>query len=260
VFPAGGKEDDMFRISKQVIASGVAAALLVAGLAATLSAAPGQSTQNRWPPTPPPGSATPAPTAAPATTQLPAPGRALAPAGPVSTAPDGGALAIFFPALRSAPAPAWLKQGTRLTYYSAVASVRGSYYEYTPDAQGGFSDRQDNHYGRTETSSGGSGQGYIQINVARLTPTTAVLDMRIYGIVGGAAPCLMSQAAAVAPAGGMDYWMNPAVIAAAGDVNRDGLTILHGPFTLNGHQLYYSQTEQTNGAQMQTQLQLTRRQ
>ncbi len=232
----------MFRVSRQVIARVSMAVVLIAGLAASLSAA-AQSTQNRWPPTPPPGSSAPpapptsAPTApTPAQGQAAGPGRAAAPAGQPSTAPDGGALATFFPAVRTAPAPEWVKQGTRLTFYSAAASLQGSYFEYTPDAHGGFDDRQGHHYGRTETSSGGSGEGYIQVNVARLTPNTAALDLRIYGIVGGPSPRLVSAAAAVAPAGGMDYWMNPGLLATLPDVQRDGLTILHGQFTLGGRQ------------------------
>jgi hypothetical protein len=46
---------------------------------------------------------------------------------------DPNSILDLMPALRTAPAPGWLRQGLHLTYYAAAASVLGGRHRYVPD-------------------------------------------------------------------------------------------------------------------------------
>jgi hypothetical protein len=129
----------------------------------------------------------------------------------------------ILPALRTAPAPNWVKPGTRLTYYSTAATVvRGLHrYEEDPSCTAAQVDcyvqEGTGKWFRQKAAPGAgrvSGHGYTQVNVVYLDHTVAVLEVRNYGFaLGSGPPVILSLAGAVGlPGAGADFWLNPHVL------------------------------------------------
>lgn len=181
----------------------------------------------------------------------------LARAQPVA-GPDANPFVTLFPALRTAPAPEWLRQGTRLTYYSAAASVAGGPHQYNEDPEclkrnppppgGCWKDPVTGQTYQQQDIASPAGHGYTQVNVALLDRSVAVLDVRSYGIVGTNGPVeLLRQFGAVGlPGAGGDFWLHPSVLRGVAEVNSPTMKILRGPYNINGRQ-YSSIWIQTGG-------------
>jgi hypothetical protein len=207
----------------------------------------------------------PVPTAAPQPVGVPTP--AATPQGvpiptpavpaPVATAPVGGTppnlspaeadearqiddqpLVTLLPALRGAPAPAWVQPGVRLTYYSAAASIVGGRHTYAEDENGNWIDPTTGKHYRQEEVASASGQGFTQVNVAALDRAVALLDIRIYSILDAnvrTPPITMGCSGAITlPGAGSDYWVNPEVLQAAVGLEGSGTKILRTGFPING--------------------------
>lgn len=155
---------------------------------------------------------------------------------------DAIPFATLFPALRTAPAPGWLRQGTRLTYYSIAGSIAGGKHRYIEDPSGNWVDpTTGKHYRQVQiggAAGGVSGHGYTEVNVALLTGAVAVLEVRSYGLRGpNSAPVIFTEGGAVGlPGAGGDFWMNPDVLRRLGTGNSSTLKILRGPYEINGRQ------------------------
>jgi len=84
-------------------------------------------------------------------------GVAAVPAQPV-TGFDTSPFLTLFPGLRTAPAPGWLRQGTRLTYYSIAGSIAGGKHHYIEDPGGRWVDpRTGKHYRQEQVGGAGGG-------------------------------------------------------------------------------------------------------
>lgn len=141
----------------------------------------------------------------------------------------------LLPALRQAPAPAWVGAGTRLTYYSAVASIPGDRDVFYNDEDGNWEDGQGNKYRREDTT-GFSGHGFTQVDVAALTPTESVLAVRSYGMPNPNSGLVLLGMASVigVPGAGGDYWLDPRVLAQVQPVRRPELTVVKLPYPIDG--------------------------
>jgi hypothetical protein len=148
------------------------------------------------------------------------------------------------PALRTAPAPGWLRQGLHLTYYAAAASVLGGRHRYVPDPDNPncrFRDEQGTCYRREDLGGGGatgagSGAGYMQVSIVALDRTVAAMEVRKYSLLAPSGVPFASYfgGAVGLPGAGGDLWLNPEVLRGAVGRSFPGLRILRMPYTLNG--------------------------
>jgi hypothetical protein len=158
---------------------------------------------------------------------------------PIPAGQDNGFLQLL-PGLRQAPAPDWVQQGARLTYYSGAASIPQGRNVYYRDEDGQWVDDQGNRY-REEETTGTGGHGYTQIDVTALQPQAAVLSVRSWGFVngntnGGVLP-LGAAAGIGLPGAGGDFWLSPAVLQQIQPSNQQGLRIMPMPYPL-GNQTF----------------------
>lgn len=141
----------------------------------------------------------------------------------------------LLPELKTAAAPDWVRQGVRLTYYSATASIPADRHLYYRDEQGGWVDQFGNRYGQEETASA-SGCGFTQVDIATVRPDAAVLAVRSFGLVNGAGPLVpLGAASAIGlPGAGADYWLSPAVLAKVRPVPVGETRIVPMPYAVDG--------------------------
>lgn len=137
--------------------------------------------------------------------------------------------------------PAWVRPGTRLTFYAAAASVAQSRFAWVEDPDGDWEDPvTGKRYRRTDESGEGvgtaSGDGFSQIDVLAVDGTDVVLSLTLYGIdrstnrfVPG--PTTGAKAPGAEIAGS---WVHPARLAQLQEVRMEGLLVLRGDYPLNG--------------------------
>lgn len=149
---------------------------------------------------------------------------ALAGAAPAS----GQDMSVLLPELRNLPAPAWVKEGLRLSYYAAAASVPQSYYYYTPDENGQWVSDDGQRWNRGDQP-GGGGHGVTQVDVIALDAQAAVLNAVSWNYTnatGPLAPIPGGEARLVMLPGGGDWWVNPRALAHLAPVVSPGLKIV----------------------------------
>lgn len=145
---------------------------------------------------------------------LPSVAVAAPPAAPPAQVTPGGQLGdliILFPGLDRLPAPAWLVEGVRATYASSSAT--------TADANG---------------ENGGGGGGLMQYDVVATERRTVAAYVSFYLDLGDGSVQNNVNFASVTSAGVGDFWVSPAALAKADNLNLDGLSVSHMPFTAAG--------------------------
>jgi len=135
-------------------------------------------------------------------------------------------LVDLLPSLRSAPAPPWVKEKLRVTYYSAVATIpRERYYTYrTPSGALVEADEV-----------GPAGHSYMHCDVVALDAKAAVTAIGLYAIdptTGQIRPS--TQLAHVGVPGAGSAWADPATLAGAEGIAREGLKVVTMPYPLGG--------------------------
>jgi hypothetical protein len=137
--------------------------------------------------------------------------------------------------------PAWLKAGTRLTFYSAAASVAQSRFAWVEDPDGTWEDPvTGKRYRRTDESGESvgtaSGDGFGQIDVLAVDGTDVVMTLTLYGIDRSTNTFVPGPiTGAKAPGAEVDgSWIHPARLAQLQEVRAEGLLVLRGNYTLNG--------------------------
>jgi hypothetical protein len=137
--------------------------------------------------------------------------------------------------------PPWVKAGTRLTFYSAAASVAQSRFAWVEDPEGTWEDPvTGTRYRRTDESGEGvttaSGDGFAQIDVLAVDGTDVVLSLNLYGIDRSTNTFIpgLSTGAKAAGAEIDGTWINPARLAELQEVRANGLLVLRGRYPLNG--------------------------
>lgn len=150
-------------------------------------------------------------------------------------------------------ASAWLKPGTRITFYAASATINSASSEMVLDKDGNwvipgetggkkYSDQDLGH---------ASGQSYVQVNVAHVDRETAVLDVRVYGIDVGSGviqlPQLMGWIGS--PRNGSDYWVHPDDLNKMTEMKSAEMRVSREPYTLEGktYQAVRIYTQSKNG-------------
>ena len=135
---------------------------------------------------------------------------------PVTAAPSaqtfGGdplnAFPLLFPELLTMPAPAWVREGQRISYYVQSATMAQSFEE-----------------------DGAGGAGYMQHDIVAVDDAVVVVASNLYLDTGaGVTPAGVFGASFLPGVG--DFWLNPAVLENAEEVANDELTVLHMPTTI----------------------------
>lgn len=160
----------------------------------------------------------------------------------------------LLPALRTAPAPGWLRPGMRLTYYSASARIESNPNAYVPDDtcdpdkpgyhfQSGdddtcFQDNQGKWYRQTPRGGPSSGLGLTEVSVVALDQTVAVLDTRSLNLSEGRGPAVSLGAwgSLELPGASGDWWLNPQVLRGAIGLSAPYLRVRQLQYPLGGRQ------------------------
>jgi hypothetical protein len=144
-------------------------------------------------------------------------------------------LLLAWPQLRGYPAPFWLKEGVKITYYSSAASVPDTRYLYYRDDAGGWIDTRGNRYRREETS-GSGGHGYTEVTIAGVDSHGVALDVRSLGITDASGPLrpIASVADVGLPGAAGDWWIHPDFLATIRDGEAEGVRILRMPYAVRG--------------------------
>jgi hypothetical protein len=160
----------------------------------------------------------------------------------------------ILPGLRAAPAPSWVRPGTRITYYSTAASIAAERTKLIEDPNGPWEIiGTGKRYREEDISGAGVGRaGYSVVNVVYMDRSVAVLDIGLYSInpsVGPAAHLFGFMSAVGVPGAGSDFWMNPRVLVAAqGRQVGDAVRILRMMYDLNGRRHAVTRLQASTGS------------
>ena len=171
----------------------------------------------------------------------------LTPAGTAGAQPASVDQNIFLdllPGLKTAPAPAWLQPGTRVTYFSAAASIAAERTKLTEDPTGEwevtYPDGSKKRYREEDISgTGHAGAGYTVLSVVYLDRSVAVIELRSYAMLTYGGPSILARVAGAVgiPGAGSDFWMHPAVLAQAPGLRLGGeLTVFRMAYVLRDKQ------------------------
>lgn len=133
-------------------------------------------------------------------------------------------LLALMPELRKLPSPSWVKEGARVSYYSASASVSADRFYYYKNEHGNWS-RGD--------EVGPAGAGITQYTVVARSETSVVGNLESYLQTSGVmAPSY--SGGTVDPAGAGACWANPAALVKATRFQSGSLLVMKAPYPLNG--------------------------
>ena len=118
------------------------------------------------------------------------------------------AFPILFPELLTLPAPAWIREGQRVSYYIQSATMA-----QWPD------------------DTGAGGAGFLQHDIVAVTRGSVVVASTMYGASEQGVTPAGAFGAAFRPGVG-DFWVNPAVLADAEAVAGDELAVVRMPYTV----------------------------
>lgn len=118
----------------------------------------------------------------------------------------------LFPELLRLPAPAWVREGQRVSYYVQSAT---------------FAQRFEDE--------GSAGAGFMQHDIVAADRKNVVVASSLYLDTGsGVTPANVFGASFLPGVG--DFWLNPAVLENAEAVANDELTVMHMPATIAEHE------------------------
>lgn len=114
----------------------------------------------------------------------------------------------LFPALLTLPAPAWVREGQRVSYYVQSATFAQSFED-----------------------AGNAGAGFMQHDIVAVDRKNVVVASQLYLDTGaGVTPAGVFGASFLPGVG--DFWLNPAVLENAEAVANDELAVVHMPATI----------------------------
>jgi len=163
----------------------------------------------------------------------PGPGPQPGPVGPGPAPAPGPQPGPFGPGGNNDAAPAWLKPGVRLTFWSGSASIPGATTVLAPDDQGNWT-TPDGRRWSEQNNPGSGGYGYQQLTVASVNNGTAVVDAKNYLInPENQNVTLISATGYVLPVNnGGDYWMDPRQLAQMQNGPGGVVRVWRGPYKL----------------------------
>lgn len=142
-------------------------------------------------------------------------------------------LSGLIPGLQSLQAPEWVREGARLSYYSATATIPSAYESFVPDEKGDWVGVKSGKRYRREEIFGAAGHGVTQVDVLSVGSQVAMLKVRawLYSVYNGPLVPIKQAASIGLPAGG-DWYIHPAALANLKDQRGGGVTILRMPYKI----------------------------
>ena len=135
-------------------------------------------------------------------------------------------LAEVWPAIKTSPAPAAIRAGTRLSYYGSVGDLPAdgvSQWDETADSW--------------NYATAPSAHGYTQIDVVGVSQGRAALAVQAWlysNWTGPLIPVRGGQSGRVGYAGGGDWWIHPQVLAQVQEIRTDELAVVRVTQVLDG--------------------------
>ncbi|MFI5381295.1 MAG: hypothetical protein ACHRHE_18515 [Tepidisphaerales bacterium] len=151
--------------------------------------------------------------------------------------PDPSTMLPLVPDAAKAGPPAWIKPGTRLTYFGASATVRGERSQLVLDPNGKWVNKATgDKWGEQEVPTG-SGAGYSTFQVGYVDRDVAALTCRLYLLdTTTRKTSLVGDSGTVTNSGcGLDLWVHPEVLKKVQEVNANGVRIMRMPYAINNH-------------------------
>jgi hypothetical protein len=137
--------------------------------------------------------------------------------------------------LKNLAAPEWVKEGTRMSYYSATAEIPEAYEKFILDEEGDWVGKNSGKRYRREEIFGAAGHGVTQVDVLSVDQGISALKVNSWLYSSFTGPMVpIKQAPSIGFAAGGDWYINPKALANLQDRLGEGLTILKMPYTLNG--------------------------
>jgi hypothetical protein len=138
------------------------------------------------------------------------------------------------PELKNFPAPDWVREGTRMSYYSATADVPEAYEKFILDEEGDWVGQTTGKKYRREEIFGAAGHGVTQVDVLSVDQGISALKVNSWLYSSFTGPLVpIKQAPSIGLAAGGDWYINPRALANLQDRLGERLTILRMPYTLN---------------------------
>lgn len=150
--------------------------------------------------------------------------------------PDPSNALFTLPQAANAPAPGWIRPGTRLVYFGASATVAGVGKQLVLDDNGNWVEQATGRrFAERDVPSSG-GMGYSIVEVGYLDRSTAALSAKLYPMeLTTNKPYFAAGGGMVTNAGAAgDYWVNPAVLQQIQEMNQQGVSIRRMPYDLGG--------------------------
>ena len=165
--------------------------------------------------------------------------------------PDPSTSLALVPEAAQAGPPAWIKPGTRLTYFGASASVPGSRTQLVLDPEGKWINKATGQKMGEQEVPGGGGAGYSTYQVGYVDREVVALTCKLYLLdVTTRKVSLVGDSGSVTNAGcGLDLWIHPEALKRVQEINVNGVRIMRMPYAVNNHRYnaIRFQTETDNG-------------
>ena len=190
----------------------------------------------------------PAAPSGPPSVGFPAPTGAAPPASLSGDIPAGSGPLANLDGGRSGP-PGWVQAGTRLTWYSAAASVNAGGYRLD-ECTGAANSNDPNGCNWTDPTTGkhyrrnddpaqagtASGDGVAQLDVVALDGNRVALSLSLYTLDHNRNIWIPGYSTGLDVAGGAidGAWANPGLLATIADTSLPGFLVLRGPLVLAG--------------------------
>lgn len=154
-------------------------------------------------------------------------------AAPGAVAQSG--VEAFFPDAQLEP-PAWVTPGTRVSFYTAGASIANASKQWEQDPNGAWEDpTTGERYSQIDTPTA-SGEGIFQADVVGVAETTVGLQWILHGLDRWAARFFggLTGGATDPGAAAEEIWVHPDLLARLPETDVGALKILRGPYVLEG--------------------------
>ena len=181
-------------------------------------------------------------------------GLTLCPFLPSVALGDEGFVALY-PELKTLPAPAGLKEGLRITYYSSIANMAGGGDYFWRDDKGEWvgqnKEDKDKLYGHGDQG-GQGGHGYTLVDVAALGEK-AVLQITSLGLdpTSGAVIPIATQGVVGLPSSTAEYWINPKVLKDPKEMATPEVKIVKMPYKIGDRSFQSIRFQRTQGTSRQ---------
>lgn len=147
----------------------------------------------------------------------------------------GQDFSAVIPGLKQLQNPDWVKEGTRMSYYSATADVPEGYEKFILDEEGDWVGVLSGKHYKREEIFGAAGHGVTQVDVLSVEGGVAALKINSWLYSSFTGPLVpIKQGAYIGLAAGGDWYISPKALANLQERRSGGVTILRMPYTIDG--------------------------